>query len=89
MTEQELIEFWRKEFELTVTDPLYLRRLPSGTYSWDQIEWCWAGFQRAKRSQPVVELPNVDHCSGSFKRGFYHAVAYFEIAGINYRIKGE
>lgn len=56
MDDKELVEVWRKEFELTVS-PQHLHKFPSGTYNCEEVDLMWQGFQRAKRSQPSVVLP--------------------------------
>lgn len=68
----ELVEVWRKQFELMIGDenikknakPFnvvgYSHLSPKeGTYRLPSIEAMWQGFLMAKRSQPVIELPEI------------------------------
>lgn len=61
-----------------------------------EVNLLWLGFKAAKRSQTVVELPNVEHIIFDTKlqeKGFSAAIEYvgeiLEERGIQYRMKGE
>lgn len=91
----EPIEKWRNEFE-SYSDEKFISKFPSGTYQWQFMDDRWNGFTMAKRSQPVVELPNASQIFFDTKlqeKGFVSAIEYvceiLEESGINYRIKGE
>lgn len=99
MTEEQQIEAWRKEFEAAIkmTDR-YHHALEStksmiliaygGRYRNTDTETLWQGFLLARRSMPVIELPEffdavIDGCqlfSGS-------VTAAIEAAGYKYKIK--
>jgi hypothetical protein len=61
--DKELVEVWRKEFELWYDAHTRFNYGVAyyfgadGKYCFDDIELAWQSFLVAKRAQPVVELP--------------------------------
>lgn len=65
MDDKELVEFWRAEFEKIYSNGVNVDRYNEGDYVRDSTEYLWQGFLMAKRSQPIVVLPEAEW--------FYHA----------------
>lgn len=89
MTEQEQIEVWRKDFSKAIGHNYTVRS--DGRYVDVQIDNVWQGFLMAKRSMPVIELPdNSKEDIGGFdcfdKDTVFKAIT---AAGYQYKIKGE
>lgn len=82
--DQQQVEAWRIEFEATVDKPHLLQKFPSGNYHWDSTEWMWAGFQRAKRTMPVIDVPEGDS-DGMVDLGEVYAA--ITAAGYQYKVK--
>ena len=85
MTEQELIEVWHKEF-----DDWYNKIFENGSHRLI----AWASWSSAKRSQPVVVLP--EHCkntpcSYSFDCGYEECLEdvkdLLTAAGIQFKVE--
>lgn len=90
----EPIERWQEEFEgaikphFKVDSPEFNSKVRNGDYFYAHMNLAWTAFCIAKRSQPVVELPNPFHDSVSgYECDELHES--LDAAGIQYRIKGE
>lgn len=85
MSDELVEEVWRKEFESIFPDPSP-RFEKTGHYVNSHRESMWAGFEIAKRNQPVVELPSQDDYYDRF--GFDMALQNaLTAAGIEYKVK--
>lgn len=87
--DKELVGFWQSEFEKLMPNA-NLSKHPEGDYVRDPIDAMWRGFLMAKRSQPIVILPNQINCEGVyFDLNGYEAEEIHErltAAGIKYII---
>lgn len=91
MTEQEQIEVWRKEFERLQVGG-FTALLENGLYEWSFTQERWEGFLMAKRSQPVVELPEIHEIwfDGEVISNKYDEADVIEAltaAGIQYKVR--
>lgn len=83
MDDKELVEIWRKEFELIAAKNYRISKNESGHYRDEDTIFLWSGFLMAKRNQPSVVLPK--DC-GNGKIESKKAKERLTAAGIKYTI---
>jgi len=89
-----LIEVWRKEFENIMREIYPHRSLETSdgkmAYEDRDVFYWFTGFLMAKRSMPVIELPDIYYEAGEDMAGSYFVEdihAALESSGIQYRVK--